>query len=162
MCHTLSNNGCHLYIIFVGAGFGEPHIYTLDGQLYTFNPVGEYWMIKSELLSMQSRMVQWINPTTSEAVQATQFQAFAMRSNVSGTLSDEIHIELNNNRSGNNFIHDFMVLWFCLKPYVINIFFKQERTFLTLCYDWCMKTTAIEYLMALIRTGESLKCLALS
>ena len=124
-----------MYIIFVGAGFGEPHIYTLDGQLYTFNPVGEFWMIKSELLSMQSRMVQWINPTTSEAVQATQFQAFAMRSNVSGTLSDEIHIELNNNRSGNNLIYDFMVLF----KTVINILFEKERTFLTLCYDWCMK-----------------------
>ncbi len=31
----------------IGAMWGEPHILTLDGLLYTFNGLGEYWMIKS-------------------------------------------------------------------------------------------------------------------
>lgn len=57
-------------------------------------------MIKSEMFSMQSRMVQYVNPLTDEVIAATQFQAFAMQSNDSGILSDELHIELNTNRTG--------------------------------------------------------------
>ncbi|XP_067936855.1 mucin-like protein [Watersipora subatra] len=76
-------------------GFGDPHIFTLDGFDYTYNPVGEFWMINSTEFKLQARMVQTVDES-GELIQATQFQAVAMQSGTPDDLSDRIHVELNN------------------------------------------------------------------
>jgi len=40
---------------FVVFFWGDPHIQTLDSFEYTFNGLGEYWMIKSEPFTLQAR-----------------------------------------------------------------------------------------------------------
>lgn len=88
-------------IILIGSGFGDPHLLTSDGFVYTYNPIGEFWMIKTtdSRFSMQARMVQALN-AAGELIAATQFQAFAMQSNTNGLKSSRIHLEINNNRTG--------------------------------------------------------------
>lgn len=49
--------------------------------------------------SMQARMVQSIDDDN-QPILATQFQAFAMQSNINGVKSERIHVEINNNRTG--------------------------------------------------------------
>ncbi|KAF6031164.1 hypothetical protein EB796_010522 [Bugula neritina] len=80
-------------------GFGDPHMFTVDGFLYTFNPVGEFWMIKSDNFTMQARMVLSTSETTNATVPATQFGAFAMQSILDGNFSDAVHVETNSDRS---------------------------------------------------------------
>ncbi|KAF6016883.1 hypothetical protein EB796_024802 [Bugula neritina] len=98
--------------------FGEPHIYTLDGYLYTYNPIGEFWMIKSDYFLVQARTVQSVNDQE-QLVLATQIQAYAMQSIrplpftdrvLPDNVSDIIHVELNNNhlllyRNGESWTH---------------------------------------------------------
>lgn len=38
--------------------FGDPHITTPDGKKYTFNGVGEYWFLKSDIINIQIRASQ--------------------------------------------------------------------------------------------------------
>lgn len=85
-------------MVSIASGFGDPHIYTLDGELYTYNPIGEFWMIESTDFTMQARTVRALS-TSGELTQATQFQAFVMKAllpNVSAT----VQVEINNNRTG--------------------------------------------------------------
>ena len=56
-------------------------------------------MLRSSDFLVQARMAQTVD-INGDLLQATQFQAFAMKSEVSGAVSDRIHIELNNNRTG--------------------------------------------------------------
>ena len=42
-----------MFLVFLAAAGGEPHIMTLDGLWYTFNGLGEYWMIKSSAASLK-------------------------------------------------------------------------------------------------------------
>jgi len=98
-----------IYCLYIPASqFGEPHIYTLDGYLYTYNPIGEFWMIKSDYFLVQARTVQSVNDQE-QLVLATQIQAYAMQSIrplpftdrvLPDNVSDIIHVELNNNRTG--------------------------------------------------------------
>ncbi|XP_067935630.1 mucin-like protein [Watersipora subatra] len=83
---------------WIAMGFGDPHIFTLDGFDYTYNPVGEFWLINSTEFKLQARMMQTLDES-GELIQATQFQAVAMQSETPDELSDRIHVELNNNRT---------------------------------------------------------------
>jgi len=38
---------------------GDPHMVTFDKSPYTFNAVGEFWMVRSTNFSMQGRMTQY-------------------------------------------------------------------------------------------------------
>lgn len=87
-------------IFLVGGGLGDPHIRTLDGGIfYTYNPIGEFWMIRSENFSMQSRMVKAYD-INNIPIDATQFQAFVLEAHTEEGMSDCVQIELNNNRTG--------------------------------------------------------------
>lgn len=72
----------------------------LDGHVYTYNPVGEFWLLQTPDFEVQARMVQSADDT-GRLIQATQFQAVAMRSNATDAASDRIHLQLNSNRTGN-------------------------------------------------------------
>ena len=48
----------HLILSFPAWFFGDPHIVTLDGFFYTFNGIGEYVFIQSDILDIQIRAVQ--------------------------------------------------------------------------------------------------------
>lgn len=61
-----------------GFGFGDPHISTVDGVRYTFNGVGEFWMVYgSSQFGMQCRMEQFIGQGGS--TNASVFTAFAFK-----------------------------------------------------------------------------------
>ncbi|XP_021965748.1 protein mesh [Folsomia candida] len=60
-----------------GNGAGDPHITTFDLLTYTFNGVGEFWMIKDTGFGMQARMEQYVNPETQEAMYASIFTGFS-------------------------------------------------------------------------------------
>ena len=52
-------------ILLVATGFGDPHVFTLDGFEYTFNGLGEYTLLQlpSMELIMQARTSQAVNGT---------------------------------------------------------------------------------------------------
>ena len=60
--------------------WGDPHINTLDGRMYTFNGLGEYTLVQIEdQFELQGR-TDLVNMNTT----ATQFSACAMASPISG------------------------------------------------------------------------------
>lgn len=70
--------------------FGDPHITTSDGVLYSFNGLGEYHMVYApRIFSLQARTQKAIKDDGS-ASDATVFVAFAAKdlaANQSGTVS---------------------------------------------------------------------------
>jgi hypothetical protein len=44
-----------MFLSVAGFMFGDPHFYTLDGLQYTFNGLGEYWLVNSTFLQVQAR-----------------------------------------------------------------------------------------------------------
>jgi len=78
--------------------WGDPHIQTRDGLNYTFNGLGEYWMVKSESCELQARLVRAWNDTKLPSVTGTVFGAISGRvlyeeSNVT-TSSARVHVEM--------------------------------------------------------------------
>lgn len=65
---------------------GDPHITTFDGLVYTFNGVGEFWMVKyvdttgAGLMNfkMQARMEQYISSSSGQAMNASVFTCVVM------------------------------------------------------------------------------------
>lgn len=56
--------------------FGDPHIKTIDGLPYTYNGLGEYWLVKSDMFDMQGRTSQaW--DSNDQPVLASIFSAFS-------------------------------------------------------------------------------------
>ena len=81
--------------------FGDPHITTLDGFSYDYNGIGEYWMIKSELLTVQARTAAaW--DSSGNPVSASVFSAFAIQvpEGINQTASDRAFLEMNEHRTG--------------------------------------------------------------
>ena len=79
-------------VIFIGWFFGDPHIRTVDGLDYTFNGLGEYWLLKSNVVngfSVQGRTGKAWDKEGND-VGATVFTAFAAVDN--GTT--QLHVEL--------------------------------------------------------------------
>ena len=76
---------------------GDPHITTLDGYSYTFNGLGEYWLIKSKdgNFSCQGRTLQMLSKE-GNLQNATVWGAFVG----STPSSDIVVVELNKDRSG--------------------------------------------------------------
>lgn len=67
-------------------GSGDPHFTTLDGLQYTFNPIGEFWLIRQLLpggarFEVQTRIERYTAPswTSDRPLNASVFTAFVMR-----------------------------------------------------------------------------------
>jgi len=69
--------------------FGDPHITTIDGLMYTFNGLGEYHAVYAPgIFSLQARTKRATNDKKEE-IDATVFSAFAAKDirNNSATVS---------------------------------------------------------------------------
>lgn len=85
---------------FIAGTFGDPHITTLDGKLYTFNGYGEYTLMKIETgtttFELQSRteLASSQNGTKSNA---TVFSAFVAKDQTGAS----IQVEMAHNKKSN-------------------------------------------------------------
>ncbi|CAH1788959.1 unnamed protein product [Owenia fusiformis] len=74
--------------------WGDPHVRTLDGKTYTFNGLGEYWLIKTtdDYFTLQGRTSKALT-SNGTATKATVFTAFAAKEE----SSDQFYVELADN-----------------------------------------------------------------
>ena len=79
--------------------FGDPHVHTLDNLAYTFNGLGEYYLIKTpqDQFTLQGRTAKAVDANGTE-MDATVFSAFAAKD----SDSDRFHIEMNKAGNGNS------------------------------------------------------------
>ena len=77
--------------------WGDPHIVTLDGVKYTYNPLGCVHLIYSKDLKMQAKTDYAVN-IVGERVNATVFTQFAVYEKTSGTVI----VNLNAKKTGLN------------------------------------------------------------
>ena len=110
--------------------WGDPHIRTLDGLLYTYNGVGEYWMVFSDSFKMQTRTIQGKN-TDGELIKATVVGAAALEivddqpsvvnnSVVTTTVKTRIQVELTEDGQGKTVtkLESFFYNYVCFfRPY---------------------------------------------
>lgn len=77
--------------------WGDPHIYSVDGLIYTFNGIGEYTMLKTRTGSyvLQARTAQFFG-SSSQNYNASGFVAFAARE----TGSSVVEVSIDNSRTG--------------------------------------------------------------
>ena len=63
--NNICTDSCRCSILLVATGFGDPHVFTLDGFEYTFNGLGEYVLLQmpSMDLVVQARTSQAVNGT---------------------------------------------------------------------------------------------------
>ncbi|XP_078333705.1 uncharacterized protein LOC111101935 [Crassostrea virginica] len=85
---------CYWRSPFAPAGsFGDPHIRTLDGKLYTFNGHGEYTMIKintsSVFFELQAR-TELVSTQDGVTTNATAFSAFAAKDHTGSSIQIEM------------------------------------------------------------------------
>ena len=97
--------------------WGDPHIVTLDGLSYTYNGIGEYWLINGTDFSLQGRTVRAWNRQQQPA-DASVFGAFAMKDR----KSPQVHVEMNDDRTREyipleRIFHEFSL---CLKVLYIK------------------------------------------
>ena len=60
-------------------GWGDPHITTTDGAEYTFNGLGEYWMVYAPgEFNMQTRLAKTFT-ADGDPTEATVFSGFVAR-----------------------------------------------------------------------------------
>ena len=112
-CLELKNDRCALYYQkrpsnpgtgyrppnFIG-GSGDPHFTTLDGVQYTFNPVGEFWLIRQQLsggarFEVQTRIEKYETLNASLVpLNASVFSAFVMRrTDSSSSVSKSVQVQ---------------------------------------------------------------------
>jgi hypothetical protein len=76
--------------------WGDPHFTTSDGQTYTFNGEGEYWMVYSPgRVSIQTRLAKAVADDGSPS-QATAFIGFAAKEDSTGTAVVSFEIDPTN------------------------------------------------------------------
>ena len=64
-------------------GWGDPHITTTDGATYTFNGLGEYWMVNAPgQFNLQTRLSKTFT-ADGDPTEATIFSGFAACEDVS-------------------------------------------------------------------------------
>ncbi|KAI0237989.1 Protein mesh [Lamellibrachia satsuma] len=107
---------------------GDPHVITFDGLHYTFNGLGEFWLVRSAHFLMQGRATQATN-TLGDLVKGTLWTAVAMRlidigSVVNGTV---VHAQVNE-RTGLDIFIDGVKQDFDDLP-------MQDRSDVTVTYD---------------------------
>ena len=79
----------YFYISSVAWGWGDPHISTLDGRVYTFNGWGEYILADVTVLGSFQGRTSLVSGSN-----ATQFSAFAF-----GNMSVCVEVSLNHTQS---------------------------------------------------------------
>ena len=72
---------------------GDPHITTLDQLDYTFNGLGEYWLVKSTVITIQARTAQAMD-SQGKLVSATVFSAIAAKED-----NTSLHVQMTTDRS---------------------------------------------------------------
>ena len=72
--------------------FGDPHIITLDGYLYTFNGKGEFILVESldQSFLLQGRMTEPLQLSNGTSFGGTLFTALAMKQDRSPTIQVEV------------------------------------------------------------------------
>ena len=110
-------------IYFFTAGiFGDPHIRTLDGKLYTFNGYGEYTMIRINTSTVSFELQARTELATSQngvTTNATIFSAFAAKDQTGSSIQIEMSQDKKSNSRlifidekvfHNTFVIDFFLL----------------------------------------------------
>ena len=101
---------------FAAVSFGDPHFITLDGLHYTFNPIGEFWLINTDTILIQARTIQaW--DVNNKPQQASVFGAVAARDD----RSSQIHVQLTDNRKGKMIKFIFSRLYFNFQRQYVQI-----------------------------------------
>jgi len=90
--------------------WGDPHIQTLDNLQYTFNGLGEYWMVKSSGFELQARTDRAWNSTKQPSATGTVFSAVAGRalyeeSNMTVSTA-RVHVEMPADRTSGTLTDD--------------------------------------------------------
>lgn len=87
-------------IHFLAGTFGDPHITTLDGKLYTFNGYGEYTLMKigtgTTIFELQSR-TELASSQNGAKSNATVFSAFVAKDQTGAS----IQVEMARNKKSN-------------------------------------------------------------
>ena len=82
---------------------GEPHFQTMDNLEYTFNGLGEYWMVKDESFELQARTVRAWDTQGQASPTGTVFSAVtgrAMYQEANDTVSSaRVHVEMTSDRT---------------------------------------------------------------
>lgn len=71
------NFPCIYNFLDLAATLGDPHIFTLDGIIYTFNGLGEYTLLTSDIMDIQGRTAQ-VQGTTG-ATMATYLSSITVK-----------------------------------------------------------------------------------
>ena len=96
------------YLVSIAFSYGDPHIKTVDGLEYTFNGLGEYWLVKADgYFHLQGRTKRAINVNTNTESNATVFSAFAAQDlgNSTGLVAPRICIMLSSDESSRLSVH---------------------------------------------------------
>jgi len=97
--------------------WGDPHIQTLDKLEYTFNGLGEYFMVKSDSLELQARTARAWDNQRQPSVTGTVFSAVAGRAlyEESNTTvsSAPVHVEMSADRTTGRLTCAYLVLTLC-------------------------------------------------
>lgn len=112
---------------------GDPHFISLDGLGFTFNGLGEFILLESELLELQGRMELAIDHN--QAQKATVLLAIVARQKT--PESDVIEIRFSTDRSEIGSQHLF---WGKYLISMIDIFHKHDHLLskLYISVQWCM------------------------
>ncbi|KAI0239247.1 hypothetical protein LSAT2_010015 [Lamellibrachia satsuma] len=96
---------CRKYVppVIPARSFGDPHIITMDGLQYTFNGLGEFWLIRSDDFLMQGRATQ-AKTAEGDVTMATAWTAIGMAANTSGN-GTVVQVQINE-RTGLDIIID--------------------------------------------------------
>jgi len=94
-------------IEIVAIMWGDPHIKTLDNLEYTFNGLGEYFMVKTDSFELQARTARAWDSQQQSSPTGTVFSAVAGRAiyEESNTTvsSARVHVEMSDDRTTGTF-----------------------------------------------------------
>ena len=82
--------------------WGDPHVVTMDGKRYTYQGMGEYWLIMSDALRMQGRTQRAVDKD-GKTLSATVWSAIAIRdaySSNSESMTSAITIQVKSVNEG--------------------------------------------------------------
>lgn len=83
----------NIFIPFLAGTFGDPHITTLDGKLYTFNGYGEYTLMKIDTSTTTFELQSRTELATSQngaKSNATVFSAFVAKDQTGASIQVEM------------------------------------------------------------------------